>query len=285
MVKKKFTMLASLVLGGSLLLGTVVVNASQLSGYETYKKAVLSTKELKNETATVKVSVTDNDASLLNVTETFKQNEGSNAMSSVTTIASSGKTQTISNYLQNGQRVEKTSDSDVYSVSGSGDKKYQKEDKAENPQVVQAVGVIVDTLVGNMKDGVSTTDNGDGTKAVTIKLNDSQITPLVNAVASIAMAKNNEKGDIKDLKNVLPQLQSEVKVVSVDSSANINKNDIITSQSGKLIISGKDATGKLHTIAINVDLQLSNIDGTTPDTVDLTGKQTKTMDSFKGHRD
>jgi len=285
MIKKKFTMLASLVLGGSLLLGTVVVNASQLSGYETYKKAVLSTKDLKNETATVKVSVTDNDTSLVNVTEAFKQNEVANAMSSVTTITSSGKTQTISNYLQNGQRVEKTSDSDVYSVSGSENKKYQKEDKAENPQVVQAVGVIVDTLVGNMKDGVTTTDNGDGTKAVTIKLNDSQITPLVNAVASIAMAKDNEKGDIKNLKNVLPQLQSEVKVMSVDSSANINKNDIITSQTGKFVISGKDATGKLHTIAINVDLQLSNIDSTTPDTVNLTGKQTKTMDSFKGHRD
>ncbi|MDT8716494.1 hypothetical protein IAI10_07465 [Clostridium sp. 19966] len=292
MNKKKITMFTSLVLGGCLLFGTVLVNASQLSGYEKYKQAVLDTKNLKNETAALKVSITDNGTSLADLTENFKQNQAANAMSSSTAIKYGGNTQSINNYLQDGKRIEKTSDSSEYLVSGAKNKKYEKKDKTENPQVMQGIGVIIDTLVGSMKDGVTAIDNGNGTKNVNIQLNDTQITPLVNAVVSIAMAKDNEfnnknqKADIENLKNILPQLQSDVKVESVISSANINSNDVIASQSAKVILSGKDASGKVHTIIINADLQLSNINSTTPDKVDLTGKQVKTIENgFKGHRD
>ncbi|GFZ32215.1 hypothetical protein CSC2_27410 [Clostridium zeae] len=286
MKKKNIAMLTSLALGGSLLLGTAFVNASQLSGYETYKGAVMGTKNLKNETATLKVSITDNGTTLADLTENLKQNQGANAMSSITTIKIGSTTKTISNYLQDGKRVQKSSDSNDYLVSSTGNKKFEKKDKTENPQVVQGVGVIIDTLVGSMKDGVTASDNGDGTKKVTIQLNDSQVTPLVNALASIAMAKDNnefadknEKADMKNLKNVLPQLQSDVKVVSVDSTADISKNDTIADQTAKIVISGKDAAGKVHTIEINANMQLSKINSTTPDKVDLTGKQVKTMEN------
>ncbi|GFP74592.1 hypothetical protein [Clostridium fungisolvens] len=286
MKKKNIAMLTSLALGGTLLFGTALVNASQLSGYETYKGAVMDTKNLKNETAALKVSITDNGTTLADLTENLKQNQGANAMSSITTIKTANTTKTISNYLQDGKRVQKSSDSSDYLVSGTGNKKFQKKEKTENPQVVQGVGVIIDTLVGSMKDGVTASANGDGTKKVNIQLSDSQVTPLVNALVSIAMAKDsnefadkNEKADMKNLKNVIPQLQSDVKVVSVNSTADISKDDTIADQTAKIVISGKDAAGKVHTIEINANMELSNINSTTPDKVDLTGKQVKTMEN------
>ncbi|KLU66083.1 hypothetical protein DEAC_c21220 [Desulfosporosinus acididurans] len=285
MNKKTIAMAASLAIGGSLLFGAVLTNASQLSGYEAYKNAINDTKNVQNETIDLTASITDNGSSLASINSNLKRNESSNAMSEVTTFKSANATQTFSSYEQDGKRIIKNSNSDQYLVRDDNHAKAVKD--SQNPVVEKSMGVVIDTLVGSMQNKVTTTDNADGTKTVAINIGESDVTPLVNALTSLAFtAENhrgsyqntgNEKNNMKDFKDLIPQLQNDIKVVSVNSTGNINSNDIITNQTATIVVSGTDAQGTQHQLTFKIDLNLSNINSTTPDNVDLTGKQVKTV--------
>lgn len=289
MNKKIVAIATSLVVGGGVLMGTAYANASSMTGYESYKSAIKETKNLKNETVALKISVTDTGKELVNVDSNIKINLATSAMSQATTVKSTTGSQTFSNYNQAGKSVSKSSDSEVYNVRENSHNNFNKKAENMNPEIAKSVETVVDTLVGNMKNNVTVTNNGDGAKTVAIKLNENEIVPLVNAVTSMAMTKGNdepmmnEKAGKMNFKNLVPQLISDIKVTSVDVTGDINKDNTIKDQTAKIMIRGKDAQGKLHEITINATLNLTNINSTTPDTVDLTGKQVKTMtNEFKG---
>lgn len=291
MHKKTIAMVTSLFVGGTLLAGTAYVNASQLSGYEAYKAAVMDTKNVNNGTAAVTVSVTDNGTKLIDVSSNVKANLAANAFSSVTSLNAGSTAEKFESYAQDGKNISYNSLKNEYTVMGNKRMKLDKVDKINNPQLEKSIGVVIDTLVGSMKDGVSAVDNGDGTKKVTIRLGENDVTPLVNAVASMAfiganeVPRHNEKADINNLKNVISQLQSDIKVVSINSDADIDKNDVVMNQTAEVVLSGKDAQGASHEVIINVDMKLSNINDTIPDKADLTGKQVKTItaNTREGH--
>lgn len=291
MNKKIIAIAMSLVVSGGVLMGTAYASANQLSGYEAYKLAIKDTANVRNETADVTVSVKDNGVSLVDVNSNIKVNGTSNAMSQATTVKSSNGSQSFNSFVQNGKSISKFSTSDVYSVRENKHNDMNKINEKMNPQVINGVENVVDILAGNMKDGVVVSPNADGTKNVAINLNESQIVPLVNAIASIAMVKNNdeprmnEKTGELDVKNMLPQLVSEIKVVSVNVTGDINKDNIINNQVAKIVLSGKDTKNVIHTVTVDATLNLSNINSTTPNTVDLTGKQVKTMTSDFRERD
>jgi len=287
MNKKMVTMAVSLAVGGSLLLSTGFANAAQMSGYDAYKSAIVNTKNLKSETADMKVSVTDNKAKLVDLSSNIKLNLNTNAMSSVITTTKGGTSQSSNSYLQDGKSISKDSNSADYFVRTNNLKDSNKMDKVQNPTVEKSMEVVVDTLVGNMKNNVTTTSNTDGTKNIAINLSENEVTPLVDALTQIAFIQgtktknisNDSKAELGGLKNVIPQLQSEIKVKSVNSTGKISKDSIITMQTAKIVIVGKDAQGKQHEITFNIDLNLSNVNSTTPDKINLTGKQVKEITS------
>jgi len=287
MNKKMVTMAVSLAVGGSLLLSTGFANAAQSSGYDAYKNAIVNTKNLKSETADMKVSVTDSGAKLVDLSSNIKLNLNTNAMSSVITTTKGDTSQSSNTYLQDGKSISKDSNSAEYLVRTNNLKDTNKMDKVQNPTVEKSMEVVVDTLVGNMKNNVTTTRNTDGTKKIAINLKENEVTPLVDALTQIAFIQgtktknisNDSKAELGGLKNVIPQLQSEIKVVSVISTGNISKDDIITNQTVAIVISGKDAQGKKHDITFNIDLNLSKVNSTTPDKINLTGKQVKEITS------
>ncbi|MEY7998852.1 hypothetical protein AB8U03_01345 [Clostridium sp. Mt-5] len=291
MNKKFVVMVTSLVIGGTLLFGTAYANASQLSGYEAYKAAIKDTKDLKNATADLKVSVYDNGTDIADTSTNVKINLTSNALSEVTTEKAGNENQTFNIYRQDGKNVSKSSTSDVYNVRENKTKNTNKNHETENPEIAKSVETVVDTLVGNMKNNVSVTDNNDGTKKASINLNENDVTPLTNALASIAIIKSSDEpvdtGKIGEInfKNVFPQLQSNIKIKNVKITGDINKNDVLDNQVAKVDLTGIDAQGKTHDITINATLDLSNINSTTPDTVDLTGKQVKNITQQFRERD
>ena len=287
MNKKVVTMAISLAVGGSLLLSTGFANAAQTSGYDAYKSAIVNTKNLKSETADMKVSVKDGEANLVNLSSNVKLNLNTNEMSSVITTTKGTTTQSSNSYMQDGKSISKDSNSAEYFVRTNNLKDSNKMDKVQNPTVDKSMEVVVDTLVGNMKNNVTTKKETDGTKNIAIKLSDKEVTPLVDALTQIAFIQgtktknisNDNKAELGGLKNVLPQLQSEIKVKSVSSTGKISKDNIITNQTAKIVIVGKDAQGKQHEITFNIDLNLSNVNSTTPDKINLTGKQVKEVTS------
>ena len=212
----------------------------------------------------------------MDVSSNVKLNLASNAFSSVTSLKTGSAVEKFESYMQDGKIISYNSAKNEYTVAENKHSKFKKVDKINNPQIEKSIAIVIDTLVGSMKDGVSVVDNDEGSKKVTIALNENQVTPLVNAVASMVFIR--EKKDVNDLKNVIPQLRSDIKVVSVNSTANVDKNNVVTNQTFKIVLSGKDSDSKTHEIAINVNIDLSNINATTPDKADFTGKQVKTID-------
>ena len=289
MNKKIVAIATTLVVAGGVLMGTAYANSAQLSGYDAYKLAIIDTAKLKNETADVKISVNDTGVNLVDVTSVIKVNFENNAMSQATTVKSSKGSETFTTSNQAGKSISKSSTSEVYTVKESYHNNLNNTGKDMNPQVIKSVETVMDILVGNMKNNVRVANNKDGSKKVDIKLSENEIIPLVNAIASIAMIKNNdepmmnEKAGKLDLKNMIPQFESGIKVKSVQVTGAINKNNIINNQVAKIVLTGKDDQGKDQEVTINATLNLSKINSTTPDTIDLTGKQVKTItNDFRG---
>ena len=288
MNKKVVTTAISLAVGGTLLLSTGFANAAQISGYDAYKSAIVNTKNLKSETADMKVSVLDNGTNLVNLSSNVKLNLKLNAMSSIIKMTEGTTSQTSNSYMQDGKSINKDSNSVAYLVKTNNLKDSNKMDKVQNPTIEKSVEVVVDTLAGSMKNNVTTTSNNNGTKDIAIDLKENEVTPLVDALTQIAFIQGtntenidatNSKAELGGIKNVLPQLKSEIIIKSVSSKGTISKDDIITNQTAKIVVAGKDAQGKQHEITFNIDLNLSNINSTTPDKVDLTGKLVKEISS------
>jgi len=284
MNKKIIAIATSLVVSGGVLMGTAYAATTQLSGYDAYKLAIVNTKNLKNETADLKLAVNDGKKNLANVSSNIKANSTTNAMSQTTTVKSSKGSENFSTFKQDGKSISKSSTSAVYNVKEeNNNKNFNKKAEKMNPEVAKSMEVILDTLVGSMKNNVTVTDNADGTKKVAINIKQNEIVPIVNAVASIALTKGNdepmlnEKAGNLDVKNMLPQLTSGITVKSVGVTGDISKDNIITNQVAKIVVTGLDAKGVTHDVTIDATLNLSNINKTTPNTVNLTGKQVKTI--------
>jgi hypothetical protein len=214
MNKKIVAIAMSLVISGGVLIGTAYTNASQLSGYEAYKSSVKDTANLKNETANVNISVKDNNVNLVNMTTNVKINSAISSMSQATTVKTSNGSETFSTFIQDGKSISKSSISEVYTVREGSHYNIRKEHEKMNPQVIKSVETVVDILSGNMKDNVVVSLNADGTKKTSVNLNENQVIPLVNAIASIVMvtssndAMHNVKAGSLEVKNMIPQLVS-----------------------------------------------------------------------------
>jgi hypothetical protein len=72
----------------------------------------------------------------------------------------------------------------------------------------------------------------------------------------------------------------------VDVNASVDGDDHITSQSAQIHLSGKDEQGAEHDVVLRIDMTLSSLNSTTPDTVDLSGKQVENVkfDDMSGHK-
>ena len=105
---------------------------------------------------------------------------------------------------------------------------------------------------------------------------------MVITAGSNERMHNNEAKDI-NIKDIMPKLQTDIKISSIDITGDINNDNTIKDQDAAITITGVDAQSVTHTVIIKAHVDLSNINSTTPDTVDLTGKQVKTVTGhFKG---
>jgi hypothetical protein len=65
----------------------------------------------------------------------------------------------------------------------------------------------------------------------------------------------------------------------VDLQAAVDGSGYITSQKASLAIEGKDVSGTAHLVVVSIDLGLSGVNATTPDSIDLTGKTVEAVDT------
>lgn len=304
MNKKWMLMGTGLTLGSALFVTSAFAGVGESAGYDAYKSAIKTTVSAQNVTKKVSVSVKDNGNRLLDVASTIKSDSSSHAASANVDVKAGTASDSAAFYMQDGKGIVKPGASDVYSVvdmaKGRGWHESKQADKAPfDSNFAQERENVIDALVGNLKDHVSLAKGADGTKNISLQLNGSQIPAVANAVSSLvikgaanghhpgqgkdaAMEHNPFGNELEQLKNSLPKLTQDIQIKQVNLNAAVDAQNRITNQTVTLAISGKDGQGAAHDIVIDASIGLSAFNETTPDKVDLTGKQVQTIEKQSG---
>lgn len=291
-------------MGAGLGIGAVMMTVSGLSamagtsGYDAWKSAIKQTHTAASLTGQASVAVTDNDTQLFAANAVFKK--GDNAASADVRLNAGGAAQEVNAYLQDGKAIWKTSDSNVYRVAEPGKNDgapgpWRHADRSPNPAVAQGAEQVFDALVGNLKDRVTVQANGDGSKQVSLHLSGSQVPAAVNAIGSliIGSASNGadhwrggagEQGSAEmhglfapEMKLNMPKLTQNIRIEAIRLDAAIDANNYVDRQSAEIQVVGQDASGAEHRVVIEAKLDLGDVNATSADSVDLTGKQVETV--------
>lgn len=288
--------LVSLLLGGLMIFGATLASASSTTGYDVYKTAFKNIRTATSMTVNSEVSVNDNGNSIIKVNSATKMNQANKSMSSLISTIIGNETSTVNIYRQDGQNIIKSSDSEVYQVMpGHPGPKHDNENDAEfkaEEKYAQDIENLVDAVVGNMRSMVVLDKQADGSKNISLQLSGNQIPPVANALASLLVktateqnfGKHNELSElgVDPIAN-LPKLVEEISITDVNLKAVVNDKEQIVSQQAIFTITGKDAAANTHTVIVQANMNLSDINQTTPDKVDLTGKQIKTLQKGDMH--
>ncbi|USB31794.1 hypothetical protein [Paenibacillus sp. YPG26] len=301
-MKKKWLVLGSTVgLSAALMVTTGLSAMAGTSGYEAYKSALKNTKTVQSVTLQAAASIQDNGKVLGTANAQFKLNLKNGTSSGNTDFSAGGEHQKVSIYSQNNQTVLKPDHSDTYYVKKHTDEagfKRTDHSGATDPETSRQVETVIDALVGNLKDYVIMDSAADGSRQISLQLDQAQLPAVVNAIAPLAIKEATkhrdelQSGDSKSqtrpfhkdlLKSEVPQLTQDIKIDHVSVKANVNASNYIEHQEADLIVSGKDSSGAVHKLTLHLQTDFTGIGSTTPDTLDLKGKKIETLKSGHGN--
>ncbi|SEG44188.1 hypothetical protein [Paenibacillus sp. UNC499MF] len=293
-MNKKWLVLGSVIGISSLMMVTTGISAmAGTSGYDAYKSALKNSKTVKSVTVQAAASLRDNGNVALSANGTFKMSREGGSASGTGEISAGGEKQTLQFYKQGEQAIFKPGSADVYYVKDTGTEAHKRFKGSGEKEMPQHVETVVDALVGNLKDYVAVDVKEDGSKRVSAELDGAQLPAVVQAIAPIVIKQASrehgepeKKTDTADtplgkgfLKDAAPELTGDIRLEKVAVNATISPSNYIRHQEAELTISGKDAGGQAHQVVVHLQADLSGYDSTTPDTVDLTGKNVQPIQS------
>lgn len=276
--KKAMTVL-SFTLGTSIFVSTAFADALIGSGYDQLKDSAKYTaaqmeKGLNNFTIEMLYSVKDNGQTLVQGSNKTKVNsvEQANEDNSTTQYPSGKSTSTYS-YSDKNRSVWKNSVEDQYYVTEfpEGLDRNNQFKSPFNEQGAPEVEKIFDALVGNLKDYVQVEESSEGGKVFSGSLSEAQVPAIVNAVSSFGMKQILVNEGPYQGEASVPHIESDIYIKKVTGTAVVNKEGLLESVTGDVVLSGKDKNGVQHDLSMNAVFKLSDV-GTTKITLpDLTG--------------
>jgi len=291
MNKKWIAMGGAIGIGSAMLVTSGFAASASYAGYDTFKGAVKQTKTADSVSGKLQVSISDNGTKVLSLESTFKKNQEKDAASAVVQLNSGSQTHAFNIYHQEDKTIIKSGDSEIYRVMEHQDSRWKKH-HGEHAEMAKEFENVVDALVGNIRSNVALENQSNGSKHVSLHLAGNQIPEVVNALGSfiIKKASNHHHGEkswhlddngpfaASDLKLQLPKLTDNIRVEEVNLDATINTENYIEQKTAEIKIAGKDAVGVEHKLTVELEADFSEWNKTTPDTVDLSGKQVQTIE-------
>ncbi|HZG15971.1 MAG TPA: hypothetical protein VE710_13215 [Candidatus Bathyarchaeia archaeon] len=293
-----------LAMGSGIGIGVVMLVTSGLSvsasytGYEAYKGALKQTQAVDSISGNLHLMVSNNSGKVLQVTSTFKKNNEQDASSAVVQLDNGTEKHVLNVYRQDEKTIVKNSKSDVYHVIEKQGPPWRHE--GGNPEMAEEMEKVIDALVGDLRNNVTLENQANGKKKVSLHLAGNQVPGAVNAVGSLIIKKasaHHENAEntwhqgkganaLHDMKVDLPKLTDNIHVQEVNLDATINADNYLESQAVAIKINGQDASGNDHQVTVELDADLSGLNQTMPDQVDLSGKQVQTIqrEDWKQHR-
>ncbi|WP_405079080.1 hypothetical protein ACI48J_15355 [Paenibacillus chitinolyticus] len=293
-MNKKWLVLGSVIGISSLMMVTTGISAmAGTSGYDAYKSALKNTKTVHSVTVQAAGSMRDNGNVALSANGTFKMSREGGSASGAGEVSAGGAKQALQFYKQGDQAIFKPGSSDVYYVKDAAAETHKRFKDSAEKEMPQQVETVIDALVGNLKDYVAVDVKEDGSKRVSAELDGAQLPAVVQAIAPIVIKQaSKEHGESEKkadtaanpfgndfLKGAAPELTDDIRLEKVAVNATISSSNYIQHQEAELTVSGKDAGGKAHQVVVHLQADLSGYDSTTPDTVDLNGKNVQPVKS------
>lgn len=273
--KKKTVMFLSFTLGTLLAATTALADIADKSGYDQLKDALKVTAEQCSEkfnsfTMDTSMVMKDNGKTLMTDNQTSKNDRSKDAAETISSGESlRGDKHSYYTYMDKTTQINVSGSDPTYYITEFTEEREReifsnpfKEDRAEDLEK------IADAIVGSLKDHVVVTDNADGSVGLAGSLTEVQIPALVNAVTSYAM-----KQEFNGTRQNLPHLAKDIFVKEVRGIAKVNQDGVMENILGTAVLSGKDVQGTVHEVTVEVLVKLSDINSTTVNKPDLTGKK------------
>jgi hypothetical protein len=305
-MKKKWMIAGSAIGISSVVMLTTGFSAlAGTSGYNDYKDALKLTKALKSVSIQATAVLQDNGNTLNDAQGNLKvdlQNE--TASGNIKVIGKSGE-QSVNLYSQQDGEAWKSGDSDTYFVKQDKPEKDDQDpsEEGDSAWMNQQAETVIDALVGNLKEYVTVDNQSDGSKQISLQLDNAQIPAVIQALAPMAFKqlsgekdqedKSNSATEQKDPEDLFKkslfdmkdlQLTQDIQINNIDLNAVIDPTNYIENQKVSVTFTGKTIEGTQHTVTLNLDVHLSGFNQTTPDSVDLTGKQVQQIKDDHGGR-
>lgn len=288
---KKGMMAASFFLGALLLATTSFADITASTGYDQLKQSFKNTTaaldgKLQSYTVEVAMSLKDNGKLLTTEDTITRVNSSEKKMERISSMqyANGEKTDTFS-YEDNRTSIQKYSGSDVYSVAEyTSDHNIRpfgdpfKEERAADMEK------ILDALVGNLSNYVVMEKTSDGGREFSGSLGEAQIPTLANAVCSFIVKEQALQSGRNSAQMPMPQITSDVFIKNISGKATANSDNILENLLATCVLSGIDKQGTSHDLTLEMLMKVSDINATTVQKPDLTGKKVekhteKVMDS------
>lgn len=267
-------------ISGALMFGSVYSISANTSGYELYKDALKKTHELQSTTMAIEFQLEDNGKDLLTSNTHIKTNSDTEVMNGITTMSNGKETTKMEMFRQDGQWfVQQAGESKLYKMESSKRKHPNIGERSQDLQ--EDLEKLVDVLTKNLQQKIVVSETEKGNKAIKLELSKSEIPLAANVVSSLmvkhaAMMNDYEETNTSDFKHIkpsLPELKEEIRIQAVEISADIHPDNYVETQLVKASISGKDASGVQHTLEMKFEIELSNVNETSVQPLDISNKE------------
>lgn len=284
-ISKKLAIILSFTVGTLMFASTALAEVASKSGYDQLKDSLKYTADslsskLSNYTVDMSFVMKDNNTVVSSNNELIKCDLSKGAREqtskSTNTLETNGTRESYY-YTDKNSSISHNNDEDFYHVielKNSKDKKI-----FENPFEEKRAGdieKISDALVGNLKDSVVVTQNADGSKKLSGSLTEAQIPALVNAVVSFQF-KNQfgiyNSDEANSNKTKISKITKDIFVKEIKGTMDVNKDGLVQNVLFTGTLSGKDEQGTEHTLTFEVLGKVTNINSTTVNKPDLSGKK------------
>ncbi|GAM16639.1 hypothetical protein [Mesobacillus selenatarsenatis] len=282
--------LAVVGISGAVMLGSVYSISANTSGYDLYKDALKKTHQLESTTMEISMDLLDNSKEIYSADTTIKTNRLEKAMAGSSTVSNGETTGSYDMYRQDGQfLVKKDSENIVYSMK-SGDRVHGS--KSDRMELQEDMEKLVDVLTKDLQQKIIVKDGKAGSKEVILSLSGTEIPIAANVMTSLMLkhaAMMNDRTEdtnssFHDVKVKLPVLKEDIVIKSAEVKAKISTQNFVEAQDVKVLVTGKDAQGKLHQVSFAVSLDLTNVNETKVETLDLTNLTIEEVKHGKTHK-
>lgn len=312
-MKSKNVRLGILVIAAvALFTATAFAAAPTNEGYEALKQIMKdsqATVAFDNATFDGSFQVSDNGKVIAEITGKVKGNHEGNQASGNLQVNMMGKVQDLSFYKSSEAAYLVDKNNLKYyqftNMNEEMDRKneyYSREDYSGGHRMGNTAEALMDYFVGDLKSQFELSGNADGSKSITLDLNQNEIPVPLNLMVGLAVEnKSNDYNsqfesrmdplkkaqlieklpfleNFSGMKNIMPELKEDVKLTGLFTKLNFDADNKIQSIDFKMNISGKDENGTIHEIIFSGSAAINDINSTTIDTFDPAGKNIEIID-------